>query len=97
MHADSSVVLITGAGKRIGRAIAIELARRGCNIVVHYGKSAAEAADATGLSLETVRSYLKQVLCKTGTHRQTELIALYYGWTLPVGKSIASAELRKRH
>ncbi|TXH98869.1 MAG: LuxR family transcriptional regulator [Pseudorhodobacter sp.] len=61
------------------------------------GKSAAEVADATGLSVETVRSYLKQVLCKTGTHRQTELIALYYGWTLPVGKSIATAELRRRH
>ncbi|MCF8511654.1 MAG: LuxR C-terminal-related transcriptional regulator [Rhodobacteraceae bacterium] len=61
------------------------------------GRSTLEASEATGLSLETVRSYLKQVFYKTGTHRQSELISLYYSWTLPVGKSIAAAQLRSRH
>ena len=40
--------LITGAARRIGRAIAIELARRGRPIAVHYGASKAAAEDTAG-------------------------------------------------
>lgn len=36
-------VLITGAAKRIGRAIALDLAKRGWNVVAHYNKSQADA------------------------------------------------------
>jgi NAD(P)-dependent dehydrogenase (short-subunit alcohol dehydrogenase family) len=36
-------VLVTGAAKRIGRAIALELAASGWNIVVHYNHSRADA------------------------------------------------------
>jgi NAD(P)-dependent dehydrogenase (short-subunit alcohol dehydrogenase family) len=36
-------VLVTGAAKRIGRAIAIELSRRGFEVAIHYGASRAEA------------------------------------------------------
>ncbi len=35
--------LITGAAQRLGRAVALELARAGWGIVVHYRRSAAEA------------------------------------------------------
>jgi NAD(P)-dependent dehydrogenase (short-subunit alcohol dehydrogenase family) len=38
-----SVALVTGAGKRLGRAIAVTLARAGFDIVVHYNRSAQEA------------------------------------------------------
>lgn len=35
--------LVTGAAKRIGRAIALALAKRGWDVVVHYGQSEADA------------------------------------------------------
>jgi NAD(P)-dependent dehydrogenase (short-subunit alcohol dehydrogenase family) len=39
------VALVTGAAKRIGRQIAITLAQRGWDVLVHYGQSAQDAAD----------------------------------------------------
>lgn len=38
------VALVTGGAKRIGRQIALTLAQRGWDILVHYGKSVQEAA-----------------------------------------------------
>lgn len=37
--------LVTGAGKRLGREIALYLARRGLGVVVHYNASAGEAEE----------------------------------------------------
>ncbi|MEP3247310.1 MAG: SDR family oxidoreductase [Sneathiella sp.] len=43
--------LITGAGRRIGRAIAIKLAKQGWNIALHHNKSAEAAEElAAGIS-----------------------------------------------
>jgi pteridine reductase len=39
------VALVTGAGRRVGKTIALELAARGAAIVVHYRSGAAEAAE----------------------------------------------------
>jgi NAD(P)-dependent dehydrogenase (short-subunit alcohol dehydrogenase family) len=40
-------VLVTGAAKRIGRVIAIELSRRGFEVAIHYGKSQKEAEEVS--------------------------------------------------
>jgi NAD(P)-dependent dehydrogenase (short-subunit alcohol dehydrogenase family) len=40
---EGKVVLITGAAKRIGRSIALRLAREGARVAIHYGHSEAAA------------------------------------------------------
>jgi NAD(P)-dependent dehydrogenase (short-subunit alcohol dehydrogenase family) len=45
--------LVTGAGKRIGRSIALTLAGRGLNVIVHYNASA-DAAAATVREIEAL-------------------------------------------
>jgi NAD(P)-dependent dehydrogenase (short-subunit alcohol dehydrogenase family) len=51
MKIENKVALITGAAKRIGHALAMELARRGARIAIHYRASRAEAEQ----TLEAVR------------------------------------------
>ncbi len=40
---NGKVILVTGAAKRVGRAIALRLAREGARVAIHYGSSGDEA------------------------------------------------------
>lgn len=47
-----STVLITGAGKRLGRAMAIHLSQRGFNIAIHYNSSQKEALEVRDICIK---------------------------------------------
>lgn len=59
------------------------------------GRSLTQAAVETDLSIATVRSYMKQVFAKTGTHRQSELVSLYFGSILPVTCDLQPCEEKR--
>lgn len=67
MTLTGKTALVTGAAKRVGREIALELARRGADILVHYRDSKEEAASAAaeirnlGRRAETVQADLASV------------------------------------
>jgi len=48
MELKSKVALVTGAGRRVGRAIALAFAERGASIAVHYRNSKREADEVVG-------------------------------------------------
>ncbi len=47
MHIDltDQVAIVTGGAHRVGKAIALELARRGVHVLIHYGSSAQAATE----------------------------------------------------
>ncbi len=51
------VALVTGAARRIGRQIAVELARAGARTAIHYGRSAVDAEETVRLAGERARAF----------------------------------------
>ena len=50
MKIKGSTTLVTGAAKRIGRALALSLAERGCNVAIHYNSSEDDARETRELA-----------------------------------------------
>ncbi|MBI4446421.1 MAG: SDR family oxidoreductase [Acidobacteria bacterium] len=48
MRLQDKTVLITGAGVRLGRAMSVALAQRGCHVAIHYRLSKREAQETAG-------------------------------------------------
>lgn len=59
------VALVTGGGKRIGRAIALELAARGWDIALHYRRSEDEA-EMTVMQIEALGRRAFALQCELG-------------------------------
>jgi NAD(P)-dependent dehydrogenase (short-subunit alcohol dehydrogenase family) len=53
MSLDAKLVLITGAARRVGRELALAVARAGGDVVIHYGSSQNEA-ESLGLEIEAL-------------------------------------------
>jgi len=64
MNLEGRVVLVTGAARRVGRAIALRFARAGCGVAIHYLHSVEEAqrtadqCQALGVAAEMFRADL---------------------------------------
>ncbi|RME42999.1 MAG: SDR family oxidoreductase [Chloroflexi bacterium] len=58
MELQGSTALVTGGGKRVGRALVLALAQAGCNLILHYNRSAtdaeATAAEARRLGAQVI-------------------------------------------
>ena len=70
---DIKTALVTGAGKRIGKAVALALADNGYNVVLHYRSS---RADADAVADEIVRTGAKAACVKADLSKEAETAAL---------------------
>ena len=72
MRLEGAGALVTGAGRRIGQAIAIGLAQSGCDVAVHYhgstqgAEETATAIRAAGRRAELIRGDLRDPIAARG-------------------------------
>ena len=69
----SKIALITGAGKRLGRAIALELARAGWEIALHYGVSHQDAEE-TAATIRTMGQ--RAITLQADLEHEPDVVAL---------------------
>ena len=82
MMAAPKTVLVTGAAKRLGRAIALDLAQAGWDVAVHYNTSEADAEETADAILKLGR---RTALLKADVAREDEMQALIGRATAALG------------
>ena len=75
-------VLVTGAAKRVGRAIAIHFAQQGWDVAVHFGQSKTEA-DETVAAIQKLGS--KGMAFQADLASEPEITALFKAVTMNMG------------
>lgn len=68
------IALITGSGKGIGRGIALELASRGCSVVINYSKS---ADAANNVVKEVLKLGQKAIAIQADVSKPAEIVSLF--------------------
>ena len=71
MTLEGKVAMVTGSGRNIGRATAIELARRGANVVVNARSNKAEA-DSVAAEIESLGSRAIATIADVGVQEQVD-------------------------
>ena len=87
----AKTVLVTGAAKRLGRAIALHLAGAGWNVAIHYHGSAAEAEEVAAAARA---SGVKAATFKANLSREEETAALVGRAATELGPLTALANVR---
>ncbi len=84
MDLSGKSVLVTGGAHRVGRAIALAMAERGCNIIVHYHTS----EDAAEKTAREARSFgVQTLMLQADFRRYAEVIGMFQalddaGWKI---------------
>jgi pteridine reductase len=96
MKLEGHTALVTGAGHRVGRALAVALGAQGMNVAVHYNRSGKEADETVGIvsrSGASARSFGADLSDPESPERLLNAVASEFG-TLHV--LINSAAVMKR-
>jgi pteridine reductase len=74
MELAGKIALVTGAAHRVGKAIALGLAREGVHLIVHYGGSAG-AAEATAVEIRALG--MQAITAQADLANPTQITALF--------------------
>jgi NAD(P)-dependent dehydrogenase (short-subunit alcohol dehydrogenase family) len=73
VNKDTKIVLVTGAAKRLGRAIALEMAKAGWDVAIHFGNSS-EAAAQTVKDIQAIGRRAIAIQADLADEKQVETI-----------------------